>query len=38
MTAWDLRQRYQHLPSGKKVCFKDLAIGELTLLLFIWQS
>jgi hypothetical protein len=27
VTAWDLRQRYQHLPAGKKVCFKDLAIG-----------
>jgi hypothetical protein len=29
MTAWDLRQRHQHLPPGKKVCFKDLAIGKL---------
>lgn len=27
MTAWDLRQRFQHVPKGKKVCFRDLAIG-----------
>lgn len=27
MTAWDLRQKYQHLPAGKKVCFTDLAIS-----------
>ena len=27
MTAWDLRQRFGKTPKGKKVCFRDLAIG-----------
>jgi hypothetical protein len=27
MTAWDLRQRFKDTPPGKKVCFRNLAIG-----------
>jgi hypothetical protein len=27
MTAWDLRQRFKETPPGKRVCFRNLAIG-----------
>ena len=27
MTAWDLRQRFASTPKGKKICFRDIAVG-----------